>query len=71
MHSPIGLALRTATFALIGFQLSQLAVAAALLLIWHSISGEVASLLLVIPAVAAGFLALYCVRETAQGLRNR
>jgi hypothetical protein len=71
MHSPIGLALRTAVFALIGFMMAQLAVAAGLLVISHSIEGEIASLLLIIPAVAAGFLTYYCMRETAYGLLNR
>ncbi len=71
MHSPIGLALRTATFALIGFLLAKLAVAAGLLVVSHSIDGEIASLLLILPAIAAGGLAFYCMRETAYGLRSR
>ena len=71
MNSSIGLALRTAVFALIGFQLSQLAVAAGLLTIFHSLNGELAALMLILPAAAAGALAYYCLRETAVGLRNR
>jgi len=71
VYSPLGLALRTAVFGLIGFQLAQLAVAASLLLVWHSVGGEFASLLFIIPAGGAGFLAFYCMRETAAGLRAR
>ena len=71
MHSPVGLALRTAVFALIAYQLGQLAVAASLLAIWHSMDGEIISLVLILPAIAAGGLAWYCVRETAAGLKSR
>ncbi len=71
MHSSIGLALRTAVFALIGFYLAQLAVAAGLLVIARSIDGELAGLLLILPAVAAGVLTVYCLRETAYGLKSR
>ena len=71
MLSPIRLALRTAVFAMIGFELSQLAVAAGLLLVWNTADGDLASLLLILPAVAAGFLSFYCLRETASGLKSR
>jgi hypothetical protein len=49
MQSRIGLALRTATFALIRFQFARLAVAAGLLVFSHSIDGEIARLLLIFP----------------------
>jgi hypothetical protein len=54
-----------------GFMLVQLAVAAGLLVLSHSIEGEIASVLLIFPAIAARGLAFYCVRETAYGLLNR
>lgn len=71
MNPMLGLALRTAVFALIGFHLAQLSVAAGLLAIAHSIDGELAGLLLILPAVAAGALTFFCLRETAQGLMSR
>jgi hypothetical protein len=71
MHSRIGLALRIATFTLIRSQFARLTVAAGLLVVSHSIDGEIARLLLIFPAITTGGLAFYCMRETAYGVRNR
>ena len=67
--STIGIALRTAVFAMLGFLMAQLCTAAALLTVSHAIKGEIWSLMLIAPAVAAGFLMFYSLREAAAGLR--
>ncbi len=69
--STIGIALRTAVFAMIGFMMAQLSIAAALFTVSHAFKGEIWSLMLIAPACAAGFLMFYCLREAASGLNSR
>ena len=67
----LGMALRTAFFALIGFEMARLSTAATLLTIWRTVHGEVWALMLIAPAVAAIILTVLSLREVAAGFGSR
>ena len=67
----IGIALRTAFFALIGLTMTQLGTAAALLTVSHAVKGELWSLMLIAPAVAGLGLAVIALQQAAIGLASR
>jgi hypothetical protein len=70
MNPMIGYAMRTATFGLIGFFMSQIAAAAVLLTLDRLVDGEVLGLLFALPAAASLTIALHALREVADGLRS-
>jgi hypothetical protein len=67
----LGLALRTAFFGLIGWEMARLGTAATLLTVSHAISGEVWAVLLIAPAVASIVLMYFSLREVATALTSR
>jgi hypothetical protein len=68
----VGIALRTAFFALIGLEMARLGTAATLLTIWHTaIKHDVWALVLVLPAVAAIVLTVVSLREVANAITSR
>lgn len=67
----LGVALRTAFFALIAFEMTKLGTAAALLTVSHALKGEIASLMLIAPAVAAMTLMVLSLREVATAFNSR
>ena len=71
MGPGLGTALKTAFFALIGFEMARLGSAATLLTNFHTVKGEVWALMLIAPAAAAIFLMIYSLREVASALMSR
>ena len=71
MGPSLGIALRTAFFAVIGFEMARLGTAATLLTISHAVDGEFGAVMLIAPAVASIVLTVLSLQEVATGLNSR
>ncbi|MDA0353726.1 MAG: hypothetical protein O3A10_16185 [Chloroflexi bacterium] len=71
MGPGLGIALRTAFFALIGWEMARLSTAASLLTVWHAAHGDYWSVLLIAPAVASVVLMVLSLREVAVAIASR
>ena len=65
----IRLALRTAIFALIGFQMAKIGASLLLLGVWHALAGDLGAIALTIAGAATLILTIVALRETADGIK--
>jgi hypothetical protein len=65
----IRLALRTAIFALIGFQMAKIGASLLLLGVWHAIAGDLGAIALTVAGAGVLIITVIALRETADGLK--
>ena len=70
MGPSLGMALRTAFFALVGLEMAKLSTAASLLTLSHALEGDIYAVMLIAPAVASAVIMLYALYEAARGLAS-